>query len=146
MTFDSDLENLFIVGSVAPGRRLCHNNGKLCIDEYGMLSGPVRRMRSEGRDRTIVSIRHLLQSASERVAMMSDSRLLSHTQNTPEESAFKQRLCMLKRGLQQCLRGLDGLKATYAADASVQAALDLTQQTCHGLLTHLERIVSDEHA
>ena len=145
MTLDSDLENLFIVGSVGPGRRLRHSNGKLCVDEHGVLSGTIRRLMCEGRERTIFSIRQLLQSAGERVALMGESRLLDAKGSTSEHVRMHQRLTMLDRALRHCSRGIDGLKATYAADASAQAALDLTQQVCQGLIEKVSGLLPAEN-
>lgn len=118
MTLDADLHNLTICGSVPPGKRLRHSDGRLYIDNDNALMFAVRRLRGEGRYRTVCTIRNVLTSVEERLHDMSLAR-------DKTASDLMARTSMILRALHQCTNGIRNLQATYVGDPSTLAALEL---------------------
>lgn len=125
MTLDHDLQNLTMVGSLPPGGRIVHRDGRIYVEHTNPFNAVLRRLRGEGRDRTVASIRLVLTSVDERLTDMANSRML---QGDPESSSAADlgfRVAGINRALQQCSGGIRNLQATYVGDASTKAAIDL---------------------
>lgn len=134
MTFDRDLRDLAIIGSVPPGKRLNHFDGQLYVDADSFLSPALRSLRREGRDRTINTILNALLAAEERLSDMTNNRLLIQP---PEagRSDLCRRIESLASALQHCSIGITNLKATYAGDASAVAGLNLASQKADAIIS-----------
>ena len=120
MTFDTDVRCLTIAGSVPAGGRLGHDiTGEAYVAGAGVLQTAWRTVSGDGRCRTVVTIRRALESVGQRLHDMTDC------QHSPD---LARRCSTLLRAVRLCERGIGNLRATYASDASTQAALDLAGQ------------------
>lgn len=129
MTFDHDIRTLTIVGCVPAGGRLGHDiTGRAYVAVPGLAQTAWRTLCGDGRDRTLATVRLALESVDQRLSDMLDSA--PHT-NRPVDMA--RRVLAACTALQLCRAGIGNLKATYAADMSAQAGLDLLSAQATGV-------------
>ena len=122
MTFDADIRCLTIVGCVPAGGRLGHDiTGRAYVAMPGLAQSAWRTLSRDGRERTLTTVRQALESVDQRLTDMLDC-----ARQTSRPSELSRRCQAACTALQLCRAGIANLKATYAADMSAQAGLDLT--------------------
>lgn len=125
---EEEMHRLVIIGCIPRGGRLGHDTcGGLYVVMPGLWTSAWRSVRGEGRDRTLATIRAVLNAANERIMDYSHSRYVSDSESH-EAKDFWRKVQLLGGAMRQCLQGIQNLKVTYVTDASVQAGLDLLIQ------------------
>ena len=118
------LRNLQILGKVPKYGRIKRSlNGVIALEDNTFYTGAKRYVNSEGRLQTLHDIKTIVADAEDKVTAIVNSRFF----NTPslEGDELWKDLNALRTLITCAMGGIENLKATYAADLTVEAELEV---------------------